>query len=99
MQVEVKTISRVTRSGEPELVMTFAFLPRGSGNRGNVRRFAKGLRSNPHMAPHIKRVVLGSSKVTVHFRASLALMKAVNDLTAEHEKTRDVPGQLPLFAT
>ena len=99
MQAEVKTRARVTRKGEPELVVEVALLPRGSGNRYKARKLAEVFRSDARVKDHIKRVVCGTSKVTVHFRSSLALIEVFNQIAAEEKerKRRDLPGQGMLF--
>jgi hypothetical protein len=97
VQIEVKTKVRVTRAGAGEVVLTIAFLPRGSGNRGHVKRLGQVFRKHEVMGPHVKRLVCGASRLTVHLRPSLELMAAVNEIAAEHRRVMDVPGQLPLF--
>ena len=98
-RVEVKTRMKVTRSGEAEVIMDVLFIPRGSGNRNKARALGQAFRNHPKMKVHIKRVVVGSSRVTVHMRSSLALMKEISEMWAERRMGADVPGQLPLFAT
>jgi len=98
VQVEVKTKAYVTRDGQPRVVMTLDLVPRGSGNRANARRIAAAARGHRIMGPHITRVVVGASRVVLHMRASLGLLAAVNEVAREVEASRDVPGQLPLFA-
>jgi hypothetical protein len=98
VQIEVKTKARLTRSGEPEVVLTMTLLPRGSGNRGHVRRLGQVAKNHPIMGPYVKRVICGSSRLTLHLRAGLGLMKAVLEITSEVEGKRDIPGQLPLFS-
>lgn len=97
MQIEVKTKARITKSGDPEVVLTMTILPRGSGNRGTVRRLGQVAKNHAIMGPYVKRVICGSSRLTLHLRAGLGLMKAVLEITREVEGSRDVPGQLPLF--
>ena len=48
------------------------------------------------MAPWIIRVVEGSSSLVIVFKAGMGLIDVLNRVS---ERTRDVPGQLPLFAT
>lgn len=90
---------KITRSGDPEVIMDVLFIPRGSGNRNKARALGVAFKTHPKMKPHIKRVVVGSSRVTVHLRSSLALMKEISEMWAERRANGDVPGQLPLFAT
>ncbi len=98
MKIEVRTRARVTRQGRPTVVMDLLLLPRGSGNRNRARRLAQVFRQHPTMKRHVIRVVCGASRVTVHMKASVQLMRDVMSIAPEHGIT-DVPGQLPLFAT
>jgi hypothetical protein len=89
MQVEV-----TTKLKPGVLVLDIALVPRGSGNRNAARRLAEGFRTNGKLAPHVLKVTAGTSRVLVHLRVSLELMRIV----AEWPKVEgDVPGQLPLF--
>lgn len=94
MQVELKTRTRITRDGEPELILSWTILPRGSGNRRKVRELAAAVRQHQSIATHITKMTTGSTRLTIHFRASLELMRAFWTIDQE---ARDVPGQLPLF--
>lgn len=87
----------MTRKGEAEIVLQVQLLPRGSGNRNKARALAETYRTHRIMRPHIKRVLCGASSVTVHFRASLGLVDAWNQVAAEERARQDVPGQMPLF--
>lgn len=97
MQAEIKTMMRVRDGHPPELIMQMMLLPRGSGNKNKARRLAQAFKEHPKMKPHIKRVVTGSSSVTVHMLSSLALMDVLNEISAEAKAKKDVEGQLPLF--
>src|SRR4051794_24073114 len=96
MQVETRTKMRVSPTG-PELILYITLLPRGSGNRAAVRRLGAAARRS-EMAPHIKRMVCGATRLTIYLRSSLALMKTIMTWTdQELGKSKDVPGQMPLF--
>jgi hypothetical protein len=92
MQAEVTTKFKMT---EGVMVLDIKLVPRGSGNRAAAQRLGRGVRSHPDLGPHIKRVVVGTSRVTVHFLVTLEFLKIVRDLKLE--ENRDVPGQLALF--
>jgi hypothetical protein len=97
MEIEVKTRSRVTRLGVPEIIVQCTFLPRGSGNRYKARRLAELYKRSEELKPHIRRIVVGTSAVTVHMRASLSLMSAMDEFLARAREPKDVPGQLKMF--
>jgi hypothetical protein len=96
MQIETSTKTRINRDGEGEFWLTIRILPRGSGNRSKVRRLAAQAKRDPDMAPWIIRVVEGASSLSIVMKPGLGLIDALNRVS---ERTRDVPGQLPLFAT
>ena len=96
MQFQATTKTRLNRKGEPELWLSIHLLPRGSGNKSKVRRLAAQARRDPDMATWIIRVVEGSSSLVIVFKAGMGLIDVLNRVS---ERTRDVPGQLPLFAT
>jgi hypothetical protein len=96
MRIELKTRTRVDRRGDVRFVMDFMILPRGGANRRYAREMAAKVRQE--LGEHITRVVIGSSRVTVHFRPSLALMGAINDYCERaRQAAQDDPKQLPLF--
>ena len=76
------------------MVLDVKLLPRGSGNRAAAERLARQFEADERFAPHIIEVNAGASRVTVHFRCSLALIRAIQEAKIE---VRDVPGQLGLF--
>ena len=96
MQVETRTKTRVAKDG-PEVVLSITLIPRGSGNRAAVRRLAAAARVSD-LAPHIKRLTVGATRLTIYFRASVQLMAAVVEFTKNAEKSADCEGQLPLFS-
>ena len=96
MQVEVKTQLKIQRDGTPLVILSVILLPRGSGNRNRARRLADAFRNHPRMKPHIREVICGASRVTVHMRSSLSLLREINAL-AGAARAGDVPGQLALF--
>jgi hypothetical protein len=102
VQAQVTTKFRHLTSGvkgKPELILDVALIPRGSGNRAAARRLAKQFREEGRLKSHLKRVVAGSSRVTVHLRLSVDLLEALDEMKREHRErvTQDVPGQLSLF--
>ena len=98
MQVETKVRSRVNKLGEGEIILDITLLPRGSGNRSKVRKLGAEFRRNETIRPHIKKVTCGATRLTVTMRASLGLAQAVMEIADRAKQTRDVDGQLPLFA-
>ena len=85
--------------GDPELVMEWLILPRGGANRPLATGLAKVIKSNERMAPHIRTVKVFTSKVVVHFKASitmaadlLMMIKEAREREAERRSN-----QLPLF--
>lgn len=99
MQVETQTRYRVSSKGKLEVIVKLLLKPRGSGNKHYAARLAKAFRDHPIMAPHISKVVAGTSSVTVHVVPSVACMRAINEVA--RTATVDVPGQmlLPGLAT
>ena len=99
-KVELRTRVKGLLTDKPTVVLDVLLLPRGSGNRKRARELAALLRSNDLMGPHIDRVVCGASRVTVHVKATVASMRALNQwLERERlKKENDVEGQPPLFA-
>lgn len=93
MRTEVKTRMHELPSGSWETVMDVLLTPRGSGNRAHAQRVAQAFRDHPKLKGHIRKVVAGSSKVTVYLIPSLELMRVVAEWKAEE----DVPGQLKIF--
>jgi hypothetical protein len=89
MQVEV-----TTKLKPGILVLDIALVPRGSGNRNAARRLANEFRENEHLSPHVVKVTHGTSRVLVHLRSSVELMRIVAEWPRPEP---DVPGQLPLF--
>lgn len=98
MQIEVKTRMRITGE-EPEVIMDLLLKPRGSGNRHQARLLGRAFRNHRILGDHVKKVVVGSSRVTVHLRATLDAIRAVNECAEENRRNQpvDVPGQLKLF--
>lgn len=97
MQIEVKTRLKVARDGTPVVIMDVLLLPRGSGNRNRARQLADAFKVHPLLKRHVRRVVCGASRVTVHMRSSLGLLRDINAIAPEMERTQDVEGQLKLF--
>lgn len=97
MKIEVRTRMRIARGGVPTVVLDLLLLPRGSGNRNRARRLAQAFREHPKMKRHVRRVVCGTSRVTVHLRASVPMMRDIWAIAPE-QGIPDVPGQMPLFA-
>jgi len=107
-QVDVKTRMRPVRPPgnkprprewlhETELVIEIGLLPRGSGNRNLARSIANAAKHHAKLAPHVKRVRAGSSKVWVILRPSAALMRIMMEWHQDRLDEVDAPGQLPLF--
>lgn len=85
------------KSGVPVVVvMEILLLPRGSGNRNTARRLANHFRTNAELKPHVKKVVCGTSRVTVHLIPSIDLLQIIEDIK-RRQREADLPGQLPLF--
>lgn len=97
MQIEVKTRLKIARDGTPVVIMDVLLLPRGSGNRNRARRLGEAFRQHPKIKKHIRKIVVGASRITVHMRSSIALMRDINQISPELEATQDVEGQLKLF--
>ena len=97
VKIEVKTRSKIDEAGEVEMHLAFIYHPRGSGHRRRVREMAAYIRSRPELAPWLKRMIVGTSRLTMVFRPGFGLVKAL-DAVAAAGRTGDVPGQLPLFA-
>lgn len=93
MQIEVSTRGRLTRKNEPEIIVKMKILPRGGANRAKARRLGEQLRNMPELVDHLKRVVVGSSSVTIYFRASFDLAHVLANFKPE----KNDPDQLPLF--
>ena len=96
--IEVKTKLRVLKTG-PEVLVDLVFVPRGSGNRNKARQVAQILRVNPRFKPHVRKVVVGASRVTVHLIPTFDLLRDLEALKNQQTEAADVPGQLRLFAT
>lgn len=94
MQIETRTI---LKPADGVLVLSLTIHPRGSGNRAAVKRLAEAAKKS-EIGPHIVRVICGSTRLTLHLKASISLMRAVNEISSRAASNRDVPGQLPLFA-
>lgn len=71
-------------------------LPKGSGNARTCKRFAKLLRKDPYMGPHIKRMVVRTSSVTVYLEPTVDLLASI--IKAAEDEVIDVPGQMGLFS-
>lgn len=97
MQIETKTRTRVNKQGEREVIMEIGLLPRGSGNRNKARGIAAWYANHPELKPHILSIKAGTSKVTVHFRPSLELMKLMMEYAQRQAMAKDVEGQMALF--
>lgn len=94
VKIEVKTRAKVSAEGEAEMHLSFVWVPRGSGHKRKVREMAAHIRSRDDLRPHLKRLIVGTSKLTMILRPSLGLLAVINEIG----RTRDVDGQLPLFA-
>lgn len=95
MQAEVTTKFKMTES---VMVFDIKLLPRGSGNRAAAKRLAAQFKADPRLAAHILKVVVGSSRVTVHFNMTLELLSILRELKAEELRRRRDKSQLNLFA-
>ena len=91
MQVEVTTR---LKPADNLVILDIALTPRGSGNRHAARRLGRQFEQHADLKEHIEKVVVGSSRVVVHFRNSLAFLKAIRSVK---RGTLDVPGQLQMF--
>ena len=99
MRIEVKTRGRVTRAGDPEVIVQVAIVPRGGTNRPRARKLAAAVRQVKELEGHIKRVVVGSSSISIHMRASFDL-PGVFDLLLRRMKEEEAGAStLPLFGT
>lgn len=96
LELRVRAVGGIGRRA-PEVVVSLAIVPRGSGNRYKARRLADAFASDERMKRHLKRVVCGASRVTLHLRPSLALMEDINAICSEAKSSRDVRGQLVMF--
>lgn len=94
MQIKVTTRMRLKEEG---VVVDMILLPRGSGNRNAARRLRESFERNEQLRPHLLRVVSGTSRVTLHLKASVELMRVISEMRTAAEQARDVPGQLKLF--
>lgn len=97
MQIQVKTRANLNPRREPSVIMDVLFVPRGSGNRNKAKRLGEALRNHPDFAQDIIKVVVGCSRVTVHFRASLGLAKRMAEFQMRQYQAKDVEGQMALF--
>lgn len=96
MKCEVRTRLMYGDSGKSvTLLMDVLLLPRGTGNLGFARRLGRQFREHKTLSPHIRRVVVGSSRIRVYWKYSRALARTVKELDAE--RSQDVLGQLGLF--
>jgi hypothetical protein len=110
-QIEVRTRTYVPKNtktkkrgrGEwqdAELLLEIILTPRGSGNRKFAVGLAKAAKASPQLAPHIRRVKAGSSKVWIYLTPSFGLMKTIALWqSGVAQANEDVPGQLPLFGS
>ena len=98
MRYEMRTRTAWLR-GEPELVWEIHIHPRGGANRSIASGLAKIIRANARLTPHIRTVKVFTSKVSVHFKASLGMFVDVLAFIQEcQEKQADrASNQLPLF--
>lgn len=94
MQIEVATKLRLK---DNTVIIDVKLLPRGSGNRNAARRLGESFRRNPHLKDHIKKIVIGTSRVTIHLISSVKLLAEIQRMIADNVAQRDDPGQLPLF--
>jgi hypothetical protein len=83
--------------GETEILLEILLVPRGSGNRKWAVALGKAARVNPELAPHIRRVRVGSSKLWITLKPSASLMSSMMSWNKRRADSADVPGQLPLF--
>jgi hypothetical protein len=79
--------------------MEWHLLPRGSGNARTAQDLAKYCRKHPLMEPHLRCVKVWTSRVDLHFRASLdCAIDLVKLITwAEQQKREKNDPTLPLF--
>lgn len=98
MRYEMRTRT-AWRKGEPELVWEIHIHPRGGANRHIASGLAKVIRDNERLAPHTRTVKVFTSKVVVHFKASLSMTVDLLAFVQEcREKQADrASNQLPLF--
>lgn len=98
-RVEVRTRTFWPKGEQsPLLLMEVHLLPRGGGNWKAARELADEFKNDPNLGPHVVRLVAGKSKVSVYFRPSLDLMRAVWHWPNPVPGTTDDPAQLKLFA-
>lgn len=94
-RVEVRTRTYTPPDGgAAQLLMECHILPRGGANWKVAADLAEQFRQDKSLSPHIIRCVAGKSKVSVYFRVSLGMMKAVWSWRPSVED----PDQLPLFS-
>lgn len=96
MQIEVTTRSRLSRGG-PELVMKIAIIPRGGANRSKAEKLAQAVKRHKELKPFMKRVIVGSSSVTVYFVASMHLARAFDEILERAKDQDKASTTLPLF--
>ena len=96
-RVEVRTRQHQPSDGGPlQLVMECHLLPRGGSNWKAANDLAQQFRQDKRLGPHVVRVEVGRSKVSVYFRVSLEMMRAIWHFPKVVPGSDD-PAQLPLF--
>jgi hypothetical protein len=90
-----------TRRGSklPELVMEWHLVPRGSGNAKLAQDLASYIREHPRLKPHLRCVKVWTSRLDLHFNASLDCSIDLLKLIAECEQKKREKNDptLPLF--
>jgi hypothetical protein len=96
MRAEVRTRTQI-KGDVVDFVMEVHLVPRGGANRRYAQAMARRFKTDDLLSRHVRRVVVGCSKVIVHFKPSVGLMMDIHEFTERAKQHRDVKGQLPLF--
>jgi hypothetical protein len=97
-EIQIKTMTRIPRRGEPEVVISMTWVPRGSGNRYKVRKMASYFKTHPELKRVVKRVVIGTTRLTVHVRPCLDFFEVLAKVQAEAKARRADVDQMKLFS-
>jgi hypothetical protein len=86
---------------DPVIVVTMTMLPRGSGNRNKIRRLADAFKRDEILAPHIAKIVVGTTSLHLHLPPTFACWSAINErlAVARDAAAAEVPGQMTLPLT
>lgn len=96
-EIQVRTMMRFPKRGESEVVMSLTWVPRGSSNRGRVRAVAKYFR-RPELKGIVKKIVVGTTRLTVHVRPCMDFFEVLEKLQREQREKELDAVQFKLFA-